>query len=398
MALFLINSVSFAEVYKIKIVKKKVGKEVNVKGTIIYKVKKGDTLWGIVKKLKLPASAIKTIVKVNKIKNPNVIYEGQELKIPVGTKEKENRSRRKIPRRIKEDTISPAIKMVGGELTKDGGLILPQGIVNFSKYPKLTLDGRDYILDFNRKLSEKFRKELESLGMKVIRDKKKFRKLIEEKINSLFGIVKKDGDLILGFRDVLIYHYDYLSYNPTTGNRVVINLKGDTPPTLVKLLNAYDIEVIQPKSRRLEEKIGELKILKGGGTDKIVQLIKLLTGKDGKTTEEGIKFKDLNLFIAFDFIDPEKKVKMELKGYKVIVLSGNFLQDVDRILSVIPFVHKWIRFTVVEPPGSKGSRSKFYILGIWISTPTKDWFLIDSVDKVEEIPYLRSRGMNLIIY
>ena len=47
-----------------------------------YTVKRGDTLWAISKKYYGSGAKYNTIVKANKIKNPNLIKVGQKLKIP----------------------------------------------------------------------------------------------------------------------------------------------------------------------------------------------------------------------------------------------------------------------------------------------------------------------------
>ncbi len=47
-------------------------------GLVSYKIKKGDTLWSIARCF---GTSIKDIVSLNKIKNPNLIYIGQILKI-----------------------------------------------------------------------------------------------------------------------------------------------------------------------------------------------------------------------------------------------------------------------------------------------------------------------------
>lgn len=49
--------------------------------SITYIVQGGDTLWNISRKYGVP---IDTIVSYNEIKNPNLIYVGQKLKIPLG--------------------------------------------------------------------------------------------------------------------------------------------------------------------------------------------------------------------------------------------------------------------------------------------------------------------------
>ena len=46
-----------------------------------YKVRRGDTLWGIAKTFYGSGAEYKRIVRKNKIKNPNLIYPGQILEI-----------------------------------------------------------------------------------------------------------------------------------------------------------------------------------------------------------------------------------------------------------------------------------------------------------------------------
>lgn len=52
--------------------------EENERKTVYYKVKKGDTLWNIAKKY---GTTVQSIVKLNGIPNPNLIYPGQVFKI-----------------------------------------------------------------------------------------------------------------------------------------------------------------------------------------------------------------------------------------------------------------------------------------------------------------------------
>lgn len=62
----------------------KIKKDLNIESTtnttevIVYVVKKGDTLWGISQKYRI---SLNKIVTDNNIKNPNLIYPGQKLKI-----------------------------------------------------------------------------------------------------------------------------------------------------------------------------------------------------------------------------------------------------------------------------------------------------------------------------
>ncbi len=388
---FLLTEVAFSKVYEIRIVKYKDTKEINNHNFIVYKVKPGDTLSGIMKKFKLPPTMMDTIADVNKIKNPNLIYAGQKLKLPVGTRDSSRRKLKKI------ENLLPAIRMLGGKIDKSGAIFLKSGRVDLKKNPKISINGKKFILDLTDSLNRKLKEELGAIGIRVIKPEE-LKKLLEDIINLNFGIIEKNGKLVLGVKDVLTYKYDYLSYNISTGNRMVINLKRDTPRTLVNLLKTYGVEVLQPEGKEFEGKVGKLRILSGSGVEKIAELMKIVTGEKGALKISGIEFPENHLFVAFDFVDPEEKVKLELEGYKVVVLSGDFIRDVEKIFSLIPIAYKRVNLIVVEPPGSNGERSKFEIPGLLISTEKRDWFLIDCVDKPEEIPYLRSRGVNLIIY
>nr|WP_163328681.1 LysM domain-containing protein [Desulfurobacterium thermolithotrophum] len=390
---FLFTKLAFAQVYEIKIIKHIKEEKLSNQNVIIYKVKRGDTLSGIISKLGLPPNILDKVIKLNKIKNPSLIYAGQKLKLPIGKKGKFLDKRRK---KIKE-SILPAVSMLGGKVEEKGSLFLRNGKVDFKKNPKISINGREYILDFDNGLSKEIKDELSSLGIKIITSQE-LKKLLEKLVESNFGVIEKNGKLILGIKDVLTYRYDYLSYDATTGNRVIINLKRDTPIELVNLLKSYSIRVLQPEGKELEGKKGKLKILTGGGIEKISGLLKIVTGEKGVFKEDGIEFAKNHLFIAFDFLDPERKVKLELNGYKVVILTGNFLKDLENILSSIPIVNKRINLMVVEPPGSNGERSKLEVPGLLISTEKGDWFVVDYLDKPEEIPYLRSKGVNLIIY
>lgn len=53
---------------------------VTIGNDIIYIVKKGDTLWNIARDYNV---TVRQIVNINNIKNPNLIYIGQRLVIPI---------------------------------------------------------------------------------------------------------------------------------------------------------------------------------------------------------------------------------------------------------------------------------------------------------------------------
>lgn len=388
----LLTDVAFSNVYEIKIVKHNRVKELTEPKLIIYRVKPGDTLYGIVtRKFKLPPAMVNSIAKFNKLKNSNLIYAGQELKLPAGVAGTSQGTSKN------GESLLPAARMLGGKVNRDGSIFLGNESINFEKNPTISINGGNYILDCNNNLNNEVRTELGSIGINAV-NSTELKNLIEGTINSNFGIVAKNGKLVLGARDVLTYKYDYLSYDVSTGNRIVINLKRNTPPTLIKLLKAYGVEVLQPKGKDIQGNVGELKILSGNGIERIAGLMNILSKKNGVFKESGVEFPEMHIFVAFDFLAPEKKVELELNGYKVVVLSGNFIHDVENILSQIPIVYKQVKLVVVEPPGSNGNRSKFEISGLLVSTENKDWFLVDCVEKTEEIPYLRSRGVNLIIY
>ena len=58
-----------------------VKKEMHLEPNGDYIVQPGDTLWGIAKKFYGSGSEYPRIAKKNRIKNPNIIFEGQRLKI-----------------------------------------------------------------------------------------------------------------------------------------------------------------------------------------------------------------------------------------------------------------------------------------------------------------------------
>jgi LysM repeat protein len=393
--LLLLGTPAKGTVYEIKIVKEKKG-EGAPSQLIIYKVKRGDTLYGILRKFRIPPAYLNKVVKINKLKNPNLIYAGQRLKLPVGrgTYRKEKSS----PERY----LIPSVKVVGGKVESEGALFIGKRKIDYRKTPKVEIGGKRFIVDLSKSLDEKTKKALKDLGISVI-DGKKLKELIEKQIAENFLDIKKNGKLVLGLNDILTYHYDYMGYNKLSGQLTVINLKGDTPLSLVELLRSYGIEVLQPKSSQLDAKNegkGKLKVLTGEGLEKLKNLIVVLLGEKGSVNELGLELPKSKIYVVYDFVDPEERVKLELSGYKVAVLSGNFLADVEKLLEIIPLANKRINLILYEPPLSKGKtfRSKLEVKGLLVSTGKKEWFLVDALDKPEEIPYLLDRGINLIIY
>jgi len=395
--LSLFSSAVYGATYQINVVKEQVSPKVE-KRFVVYRVKRGDTLLKIMKRFKIPRRLLYRIAKLNNIKNPNLIYAGQVIKLPVGEGAPVVKAARKVPEKLKEERELQLIQRLGGRINREGYLFVGNKNISFRKNPLITVGEKRFLLDFTG-ISGKVRRVLSGLGITVV-DKNSLNKVLESAISANFSSLQKNGTLIIGENDVLTYHYDYLAYNRFTGQRTVINTTPDTPPTLKNLLLAYGVAVVEPRFEVPDsrEGWGELKILTGGGLDKIAGLIYLLTGKKGQKIPEGIVFPDLKLAVVYDYITPEKRTELELQGNKVFILTGNFLNDVESILSLVPIANKFVKLVLYEPPGTKGKRSKFVIEGLLISSPEKDWFMVDSFDKPEEIPYLRYRGVNLIVY
>ncbi len=392
--LFLLGTPAKGTVYEIKIVKAK-NREKIPSHMIIYKVKKGDTLYGILRKFKIPILYLNRVVKINKLKNPNLIYVGQRLKLPVG---KESSTKGKS---YTQSYLIPSLEAIGGKVENEGVFFLGNKKIDYRKTPKVEIGGKKFIVDLSKSLDKETRKALKELGIGVI-DEKGLKKLIAEQITKNFLEVKKNGKLVLGLNDILTYRYDYMGYNKDSGQLTIINLKPETPDSLKSLLRSYGIEIIEPKSPQLDAKRegkGELKILPGEGLEKLQNLVNLLLGEKGEIDKLGLKLPKSKIYVVYDYVDPEERVKLELSGFKVAVLSGNFLVDVERLLEIIPLASKRVNLILLEPPLSeKNFRSRFEIKGLLISAEKKEWFLVDALDKPEEIPYLLDRGVNLIIY
>ena len=393
-ALLLLSCPSYGAVYQIDIVKERALKGEKPR-FVLYRVKKGDTLLKILKKFRLPDRLLYQVAKINKIKNPNLIYAGQVIRLPAG--EKAGREKVKGEKFTEKDFTF--LKTIGAKVIDDGFLFTDAGKLNLKKTPIVKVKGKMFVVDLSQTVTNRMKKALESAGFTVV-GSKELDSLIEDALSENFTSIQKNGRLILGEKDVLVYNYDFMGYNRFTGQRTVINKKPDTPPSLVKLLNSYGIAVIQPPYRKLDtrEGTGKLRIIGGDGLTKINSVIKVLTGKEGTVRDNGLYFPGLKLYVVYDFINPEEKVRLELQGNKVVVLTGNFLYDIENILALVPLANKLVDLVLYEPPLSRGERSKFTIRGLLVSTPKADWFLIDSVDKPAELSYLTSRGVNVIVY
>jgi len=386
---------SGAPVYQIDIVKEKLVKKEPPK-MVVYKVKRGDTLLKIMKKYNLPRKLLYEVAKLNNIKDPNLIYAGQVIKLPKGRELKKNKVHKRSSPSQRDFEF---LRLLGAKVEEDGYIFTQVGKVSLRESPLVRVGEKRFIVDFNESLSPTLKKSLEDAGFSVV-GREKLDKLLSEALSTNFTSIQKDGKLILGEKDILSYKYDYLGHNRFTGQRTVINTRADTPKTLVNLLNSYGIAVIQPLRRETgtQEGKGLLKIVSGDGLTKINSIVKLLTGKSGKENEYGLTFPDFKLYVVYDFVTPEERVKLELSGNRVVVLTGNLLYDLENILALVPLANKEVELLLYEPPLSKGDRSKLTIRGLLVSTPKRDWFLIDGVDKPEELPYLRFRGVNIIIY
>ncbi|SMO67875.1 LysM domain-containing protein [Balnearium lithotrophicum] len=392
LSVFLFSN-ALSNVYQINIVKERKQKK-SKNSFILYVVKKGDYLSEILEKFSIPLKFLYRIVEMNGIRNPNFIYPGQKLKIPsfslTGHK----------ARKINSDTYEKLdlLRKLGAKIDDKGYIFLGDRKISLRKNPKIIVGNREYLVDFGN-LSVKDIKFLTSVGINVL-EPKQLGKIIDKFIESNFSQVLKNGKFILGASDILIYKYDYLVYDTVSGRRIVINKEPDTPPALRGLLNSYGIYVVEPKfvNPNPSEGLGKLVILKGEGISKISNLLFLLTGKKFKRIEDGVIFPDLKIAVVYDSITPEESVKLKLEGNRVSVLTGNFLYDVKNILSLVPVANKEVVLVLNEPPETNGKRAQFKKRGLLITTQKRTWFMVDDVEKPEEIPYLRYRGVNLIFY
>ncbi|WP_457567366.1 LysM peptidoglycan-binding domain-containing protein [Desulfurobacterium sp.] len=385
-------------VYRINIIK--VNKALSGKGKniIYYRVKPGDTLYGIMRKYNIPLKMIGEVVKLNKLKNPNLILKGQVLKIPLpGVKTNKKIKELKVAKSVIPD-FSPVINGSGYKIYRKGMILLNSGTINMQQNPVITAGDQNYIIDLNRNLTEEEIKELEKIGYSIVKDQKQLRKLIEQRLLNTFGSFEANGTIKLGTFDKLQYHYDYLIYDMETGSTKIFNLSPDTPLELKNLLAAYGITVEQPKAKFEKGNPGSVKILTGSNVDKIAELIHLLTGEKAVKDKSGYTFNKLKIFIVREMTAPEDITKKKMEGFTVVKIYPDMEKNLREAVNAIPFAIQKIKLIIVEPPGTNGSRSKFEIRGFSVDTPEKNYFIIPGVEKPEEIPYLTSRGINLIIY
>jgi len=396
MAFLFIPVKTFADgkVYEISIVSRAPKMQIHKREITYYRVKPGDTLYGILRKLKIPPKRLSSIAKLNKIKNPDLIYAGQVLKIPF----KNGRAGKLFKTRGERLDICPLLKSLGIPVLNSGFILLNSGTVDFSKTPQITVDDKSFVLDIANMIKKGQEEELKSIGIGVLRGNDKLRKIIENRLISNFGSYDSNGTLKFGSKDRLIYRYDYSVFDESSGTLKVFNLKADTPYFLRMLLKSYGVAVKQPEA--LEEKgyVGKLKVLSGSSAGKVAEFVNLITGSSGVYNNGMFVFKDLKLLIAPENADFEKISDYKIRGFRVAIVSGVFLSDVKKLLEILAIPHEKIKLVVVEPPGTSGKRSKFSLKGLMVHARDRDWFMVDSVERVEEIPYLRSRGVNLIFY
>ncbi|OMH41243.1 LysM peptidoglycan-binding domain-containing protein [Desulfurobacterium indicum] len=385
-------------IYKINIIKVRKAEQKTGKHIIYYKVKPGDTLYGILKKYGLPLKMIGEVIKLNKIKNPNLILKGQVLKIPLpGVKKNKNKKRFRISKNVMPD-FSPVINGRGSKIYKKGMILLNSGTINLQQNPVITIAGNSYIIDLNRNLTKQEVKELQNVGYKIIKNKKQLRKLVEENILNTFGSFEANGTIKLGIFDKLTYHYDYLIYDMETGSTKIFNMTPDTPKELKNLLAAYGITVEQPKIKVERGNPGTVKILTGTNIEKIIELIHILTGERAVKDGGGYSFNKLKIFVVKEMTSPEEITKKKMAGFTIVKIYPDMRKNIREAVNAIPFAIQKIRLIIVEPPGTEGKRSKFEIRGFSIDTPKNHYFVIPGVEKPEEIPYMVARGINLIIY
>ena len=356
-----------------------------------YRVKPGDCLIKVMKKFGIPLKDMSKIEKLNKIKNPNLIYAGSILRLPFSPVSG------KINIRTNRITdYSPILNGIGPKIVSNGILLLGSSVIDLRKNPEVVLNGKTFVVDFSNGLTGQQKSNLRTSGIGVL-SRKTFKSVFTEKLLQSYASFSQNGTLTFGKKDILRYRYDYLVYDKN-GLLKVINLEPDTPKLLSNLLLSYGVEVLQPKISTESGTSGAFKILTGGALERISNIVNALTGKRGILTNKGLNFPKLKLFVTFDGVGVAENLRLKAKSFKVMVLSGNLRNDIERVIKSLPFASNYVNLKVVEPPGTNGTRSALSVPGIYVITPKKSFLLTDYVGRLKELPYLASRGVNVIVF
>jgi len=397
LSLLLISAPAFALTpsYKVKVVKNLSGE--GAQEFVIYKVKRGENLSKIMKKLKIPKELLDQILKLNNLEDPNLLYEGQEIKLPILKKKK----RLKKSQKVAALNSLKLLKKMGVKVKREGFLFVGEEKIELSKYPMLKRGEQFFIVDASSSLPASLRAKLGAVGFSVI-GAKELKEMEKELLSSKIALIQEKGELHLGEKNRLTYRYDYLGIDTSTGQLVAVNRAGDTPPPLEELLRAYGVSLIQPQwqgsKELLKESLGSFKIVRGKGVEKLLAIASFFTLDRPKKGEFGYLFPKAKIYLVYDYVSPEERVNLEFEGYKIVLLSGNLKRDLKELLSLVPLAVKEVRMVFYEPPNTKGRRATLYVDGLLVSAPEKDWLLVDSLDRPEEIGYLRFRGINLLVY
>ncbi len=383
--------------YKISIVKRSVKVNKSSKGFIYYKVKPGETLYRILRRFHVPLRYMGRILKINHLKAPKYLRAGQVIKLPqsYGMEGVSSSSELKL---YSSTDYANFLRKLGIKVVSHGIILLNSGEVNLSSTPLFKISDEKYLLDLKKILSNAQINELKGLGYGVVRKPSGVSPAVQDFLLVHYGAFDTNGTIEVGNRDRLTYHYDFAVYDPATGQVKVFNLKPDTPKTLRALLGSYGVLVYQPPAKSEGEKLGELKIVVGSPLEKIGSIVSVLTGEKAFLSGGVVFFKKSKIAIASQSANAAVVSRLKLKGYRIIDFSGNLKGDLINVISQIPLMIQKIRLVIVEPPGSKGKRSKFEIPGYIVQTPKENWFLLDYVERLEEIPYMRSRGVNIVFY
>jgi LysM repeat protein len=333
-----------------------------------YRVKPGDCLIKVMRKFGIPLKDMSRIARLNRLKNPDLIYAGSILKLPFSPIKRTIRVKLN-----KAEDYSPVLKGVGFKTISDGVILLGSGVIDLRKNPEVILNGRPFVVDLSNNLPNQQKNDLKALGIGVL-NRKTFESVFTEKLLQSYASFSQNGTLTFGKKDILNYRYDYLVYDKN-GLLKVINLEPDTPKLLSNLLLSYGVEVLQPKASVESGTPGTFKILTGSAFERISSIVGMLAGERGILTSDGLKFPKLKLFVTPDGMDIVENFRFKAKGFKVIVLSGNLRNDIERVIKSLPFASSYVNLRVVEPPGTNGTRSTLTVPGIYVITPKKSFLL-----------------------